>query len=329
MEMESPLISVIVPVYNIENYVRKCVGGIMEQTYKNIEIILVDDGSTDACPAICDELAETDARIKVLHTPNGDISVARNVGIKASRGDYITFIDGDDYVTPDYTLHLYELVKEYRAEISITSYCIQSEGAGQIQITKKPAYILVMNRHEALETYLYQKHFITSAWGRLFHRSLFSELEFPAGKVAEDQAIFYKLLDKAERVVYSSVIDYIYVQRSSSITHMQKDRMKNDSLEFLEEMKRYVTTKYPDLSDAVTSRCFKVNVYCLKYIPFRELYRKKHASIRADIIKYRRSVLANGAVPLKIRSAALFSYFGIWFLSIVFAVYNGIDSARG
>jgi glycosyltransferase involved in cell wall biosynthesis len=325
--MEGPLISVIVPVYNIEDYVRKCVESIMAQTYKNIEIVLVDDGSTDGSSAICDELAETDARIKILHTANGGQSVARNLGIKVSKGSYITFIDGDDYVTVDYILHLYELIKDHHADISITNYCIQRDGAKKPERKKDLSYVLLINRQEALEILLYKKHFSTSICGRLFRKALFDGLELLPGKVLEDLGFLYKLFDRAERLVYSSVVDYVYVQRSTSTLHTQSEAIIKDGVEIAEEMKQYITRKYPDLTEAVISRCFSSNVYCLKYISLRKLYRKEYANIRANIVKYRKSVLVNAAVSLKTRGAAFLSYFGIWFLRIVIAIYNALDPA--
>jgi glycosyltransferase involved in cell wall biosynthesis len=299
----------------------------MEQTYKNIEIIVVDDGSTDGSSAICDELAASDVRMKVLHTSNGGLSVARNRGIKASRGDYLVFVDGDDYVTADYILHLYELTKEYHADMSITNYCIQREGAKTPDKKKKPFYVISMNRREALEMWLYKKHFHSSVCGRLFRRSLFDGVEFPAGKLIEDFAVSYKIVDRAERLVYSSVVDYIYVQRATSTVHAQGETIIKDLVVFAEEMKQYVARKYPGLTEAVVSRCFSANVYCLKYIPFRKIYRKEYANIRANIVKYRKSALINAAAPLKTRCAAFLSYFGIWFLRTAMAIYNALDPA--
>jgi glycosyltransferase involved in cell wall biosynthesis len=325
--MEGPLISVIVPVYNIEEYVRKCLGSIMEQTYKNIEIIVVDDGSTDGSSAICDELAASDSRMKVLHTTNGGQSVARNRGIKASNGDYIAFVDGDDYVAVDYILHLYELMKEHRADISITNYCVQRDGAKEPEKEKEPLYVIFMNRREALEMLLYKKHFSTSVWGRLFRRSLFDGVEFPAGKILEDFALLYKIVDRAERLVYSSVVDYIYVQRATSTLHAKGETIIKDLPAFSEEMKQYVTRKYPELTEAVVFRCFFTSVSCLKYIPFRKLYRKEYANIRANIVKYRKNTLMNAEALLKARGAALLSYFGIWFLRIAMAIHNALDPA--
>jgi glycosyltransferase involved in cell wall biosynthesis len=322
--LKNPLISVIVPVYNIEKYIRKCVDSIVKQTYKNIEIILVDDGSTDSCPAICDELATLDTRIKVLHTANGGSSVARNVGIKISKGDCITFIDGDDYVTSNYVLYLHELTKEYHADISITNYCIQHDGKEKLKEQKEHPYVVFMNRYEALDTFLHQKHFGPSVWGKLFYRSLFDEVEFPEGKVAQDLGIIYKLLDRANRVVYSSAVDYIYVQRSTSITYTQRDRLENDVPEILEEMTRYITAKYPDLEDAVTCCCFGHNIRNLKHIPFREIYAEKHKNVRDNIVRYRKSVLMNPKVSFNTRSCAALSYLGIGTLKVCKTLYDKI-----
>jgi glycosyltransferase involved in cell wall biosynthesis len=322
--METSLVSVIVPVYNIEKYIRKCVGTIIEQTYKNIEIILVDDGSTDACPAICDELAGVDARIKVLHTANKGQSAARNVAVNMSKGDYIVFVDGDDYVTADYVLHLYELMKEYHADISITNYRIQRDDREKPKEKEEIPYVLFMNRHEALETFLYLQHFGTLSWGKLFHRSLFDNVNFPEGKISEDQAIIYKLLDRAERVVYSSVVDYVYVQRLTSTVHMQRGRLENDAFDFLEEMTQYITDKYSDLENAVAYYRFGHSFYYLKLAPFREIYKKKHMQIHDNIIKCRKSVLTNPKAAFSTSCYAALSYLGIGTLWVCKRIYDKI-----
>ncbi|MDR1376546.1 MAG: glycosyltransferase [Synergistaceae bacterium] len=325
--MEAPLISVIVPVYNIEKYIRKCVESIINQTYNNVEIILVDDGSTDGSSAVCDELAESDARVKVFHTTNGGQSVARNVGIKASNGDCIAFVDGDDYVTDDYILHLYKLMKDYHADISITNYRIQRDGAKKPKKKKEPLYALLMNRCEALEMLLYKKYFSTSVCGRLFRRPLLDDVEFFPGKILEDLGFSYKVFDRADRLVYGSTVEYIYVQRATSTLHTQGEAIIKDCAAFAGEMKEYIVCRYPNLTEAAISRCFSSNVFCLKYIPLRKLYREEYANIRTNILKYRKSTLLNAAAPSKTRGAALLSYLGIWFLRAVLAIYNALDPA--
>jgi glycosyltransferase involved in cell wall biosynthesis len=332
--MENPLISVVVPVYDIEKYIRRCVGTLTEQTYKNIEIILVDDGSADASPAICDGLAEADARLKVLHTANNGQSAAKNAAVRVSKGDYITFVDGDDYVAADYVLHLYELTRAHHADIAITDYRIQRDGEEKFdrggepgkKPGEKPPYVLLMNRYEALETLLYQKHFRQLSCGKLFRRSLFGGIEFPEGKVAEDLATFYKLLDRTELVAYSSAADYVYVQRSTSTIHAQRDRVKNDALEFLEEMERYILNKYPNLEKAAAFYCFVHSFHDLKQTPFREVYKAEHAKLRHNLIKYRRSVLTNAKARLSTRACAALSYLGIGTLMLCKAIYDRMKS---
>ncbi|MDR2175130.1 MAG: glycosyltransferase [Synergistaceae bacterium] len=322
--METPLVSVIVPVYNIEGYVRQCVGSITGQTCKNIEIILIDDGSTDGSPAVCDELSVSDTRVKVLHTPNGGLSAARNTGIEASKGDYVTFIDGDDYVSADYVLRLYELMKEYRTDISMTNYRIR-HGCGEAKKAEKAEalpYVLAMNRHDAMETFLYQKHFGTMVCGKLFRKALFDGLKFPVGKIVEDMGLFYKLLDRAEKVVYSSAADYVYVQRAGSISHSQKKKFTKDYVMFAEEMKRHIAQNHPDLLAAAVSRCFSANVNCLKNIPFRELYGEEYKDVRANIARYRKSVLLNAKAPFVNRAGAALSYLGTGTLKACKALYD-------
>lgn len=161
--MNNPLITVIIPCYKVEQYLPKCINSVLTQTYTNLEIILVDDGSPDNCGNICDNYAQKDSRIKVIHKTNGGLSDARNKGIDIAHGEYITFIDSDDYVSNDYIEVLYNLLKENNAQMSIClPYCISEMNETIIRINNKNKKI-IFNSEEALISMFYQKDFDTSA----------------------------------------------------------------------------------------------------------------------------------------------------------------------
>ena len=316
--MSDDLVSVLIAVYNTEEYLQRCVASIVNQSYYLIEIIIVNDGSTDNSATICEQLSEEDNRIKVIHQPNGGLSAARNTGIDNASGNYIVFIDSDDYVERDHIRNLYNLVTENEADISITDYIMEFENTGKRRkkkiLTNKA---IIMDREEAIEDFLYQKHFTTAIWGRLFKRTLFDDVSFPLGRTAQDVGVMYKLIDKANKVVFQSIPDYIYVQRDTSTVYSRINDRERDSLSLSEEMRSFIILKYPGLESAVISRCFSINTLALMRFPFKELYNENHSAVRSNIKKYRSSVLKDSKARLRNRGCALLSYFGLWVLKLL------------
>lgn len=211
------LITVVVPVYNVENYLEKCVNSIINQTYKNLEIILVDDGATDSSSKICDNLAEIDDRIKVIHKENGGLSSARNAGIDVAQGKYIGFIDSDDYIDDRMFEILYNSIIDNNADLSVCNYSWVNEEGRAFNTTKllDDSYSAV----DVLSKYLLEDF---ASWviacNKLYKTDLFSNIRYPIGKVNEDSFTIHRVLDKCDRI--SSVSDslYFYFQRQGSIT---------------------------------------------------------------------------------------------------------------
>ena len=199
-----PLISVIVPVYNVENYLDKSIGSILAQTYQNLELILVDDGSKDASGAMCDAWRAKDARIRVIHQANGGQALARNHGIDEAAGAYLAFIDSDDWIAPDYLETLYRLLQEHRAEISICDKQMIYESGGQAKSSEEEDQIRDYTNREALKALFYQREIDNSPWGKLYRASLFNGVRFPEGKIYEDLGTIYRLLYQCEAVLLSS-----------------------------------------------------------------------------------------------------------------------------
>lgn len=219
------LISVIVPVYNVENYIHKCVESIVNQTYKNLEIILVDDGATDNSGKICDELAETDSRIKVIHKENGGLSDARNAGIKVAKGEYFGFIDSDDYVDEELYSVLMKNMKDTGAAVSTCGRIFVYKGDEKPTVTENIP--VCMNSMEAVKE-IFIRNDITfhAAWDKLYKRELFDDIEFPVGRLFEDAAIMYKIFDKAGKIVSTKKQMCYYVQRQGSISNCAYNRNK-------------------------------------------------------------------------------------------------------
>ena len=185
---DEPLISIIIPVFNVERYLERCVESVLGQTYRHLEIFLVDDGSTDSSGEICEHLKKKDARIKVIHKINGGLSDARNAALDIVRGEWITFIDSDDWVEKKYVECLYEKAVKTNSQISIGSFVTTS---GATRTEEKELYNIVMDNEEAISNLLYQKYYTTSAWGKLYKSELFDKIRFPVGKLYEDVETIY------------------------------------------------------------------------------------------------------------------------------------------
>lgn len=218
MEQNKEMISIIVPVYNVEDYLCECVNSILEQSYTELEIILVDDGSTDLCPAMCDEYAKMDRRVKTIHKQNGGLADARNAGLRIATGEYIGYVDSDDYIHPRMYEWLYESIQESHAEIAICRFQPFSERAEEYH-GKMPNQ-KCFTRDEILDAYINEntEQLITpSVWSKLFKRECIEGLSFPVGKLCEDIVYTTKAFYNANKVSYLEAELYYYRQRVGSI----------------------------------------------------------------------------------------------------------------
>lgn len=219
------LISVIVPVYNVEDYIHKCVDTIVNQTYKNLEIILVDDGSTDNSGKICDELAQTDSRIRVIHKKNGGLSDARNAGIEVAKGEYLGFVDSDDYIDLEMYSVLMKNLKDTGAALATCGRIFVTNGGEVPEITEnKP---VCMSSDQAIkDLFLYNSMVFHAAWDKLYKRELFSDIKFPVGRLFEDAAIMFRIFEKAGKITATKKQMYYYIQRQGSISNCKYNKNK-------------------------------------------------------------------------------------------------------
>lgn len=194
-----PLISIIVPVYNVKDYLSKCLQSICGQTYKNLEIILIDDGSSDGSGELCDLFAQRDGRIKVIHQANAGQSAARNRGLAVAQGEFLGFVDSDDWIEPDMYEFLYCLLKENEADISICSHCRDKDGRSVAKYASGKQF--VFTRDEGIRALAVDKHIRNYVWDKLYKRCLFSDIAFPLNRIFEDIAISYQVFYKAENIV--------------------------------------------------------------------------------------------------------------------------------
>lgn len=238
---EKVKISIIVPVYKTEQYLSRCVESILGQTYSNLEILLVDDGSPDRCPEMCDTFAEQDQRVKVIHKQNGGLSDARNAGIEAATGDYLLFIDSDDYVSADMVqLLLYAACKEH-AEVAACSYFITQQNGKSVYSPKPDSYMVFTPEEAVADAFSSPSYCGITAWNKMFSAQLFRDLNirFPVGKIHEDTFTIYQILFQASKIVFIDRPLYYYVQTPNSIMRSEFDRRHLDVYEALGQAKEF------------------------------------------------------------------------------------------
>lgn len=252
MGNSEPLISVIVPVYKVEKYLDRCVLSIVNQTYKNLEIILVDDGSPDACPAMCDRWAEKDSRIKVVHKENGGLSDARNAGMSVAKGEYIGFVDSDDYVSFDMYERLLCNLEENGSDISCCGIKMVWDDGGERIMTPDGNYVL--DNLQALKSLIVEDRLKQVVWNRLYKRETVAGIPFPVGKYHEDVFWSYKAISRASKVSTVAAPCYFYVQRDDSIMGTSYSEKRLDAVEAYEERADFMAINYPSLLPIARSK---------------------------------------------------------------------------
>ena len=245
--MTRPLISVIVPVYQVEEYLDRCVQSIVNQTYKNLEIILVDDGSPDNCGVMCDAWAEKDSRIKVIHKKNGGLSDARNAGMAVATGSFLGFVDSDDYIAPE----MYELLhNRIVADGSDIAACgvemVWEDGTENRMLTQQGNRIL--DTRAAMEAVIEESGLKQPVWYKLYKTELVKDILFPVGKYHEDVFWTWQAVAGAEKVSIFDTPCYFYLQRSSSIMGEKYSLKRLDGLEAKCQRHRGIVEKMPELS---------------------------------------------------------------------------------
>ena len=243
--MEKDLISVIIPVYKVEKYLEKCIESIIKQTYTNLQIILVDDGSPENCGKICDEYAQKDSRIEVIHKANGGLSDARNVGINRANGRYIGFVDSDDYIKEDMYEKLINLIKEYNADVSICNLYDVIDGKEYVR--NKDNGIHEYSRIDILKEILLDKNIQSYAWNKLYKKELFDEIKYPIGKKYEDIGTTFYLFEKCNKIVVTSEPEYYYLKRADSLVNNVTESTILDYTEIIIQRYLYIKQNIEEL----------------------------------------------------------------------------------
>lgn len=262
------LISIVVPAYKVEKYLYKCIDSLINQTYKNIEIILVDDGSPDNTGKICDEYAEKDERIKVIHRKNGGVSAARNDGLSIATGDYYAFVDSDDFVAPEYCEKMLSKLKENNAEVALCKQKYFYEGEAP-EISREKCYANVYSIEDILYKTVVHGAFYDCMGGKMYAARLFDNIRFPVGRVYEDASVIYKLCESSNGKIVLVENEYYYYlrQRKGSISSEYSVQKQKDDYTMIRERYLYLKDKYPNIRDGIIAGYIRtiVNIFQMSY----------------------------------------------------------------
>lgn len=301
------LISIIVPVYNVEKYLPKCIESLLKQTYKKLEIILVDDGSTDQSGIICTSYEKLDRRIKVIHKQNGGLSDARNFGLNVAKGKYVTLVDSDDFVEPIMIEYLYTLISKYQADISVCQRNEVEEKNNVIHPHLTVQEEVVDGNRNCMKSFFTNKGIDTVACGKLYKNELFDKVRYPIGKYHEDVFTTYKLIAQAQRIAIGSEHLYNYLIRSNSISNSSFQMKHLDAIEANKQRSSFIKERYPEcLVYANAGIVYATNSCILKMINSK-IYK---SDILTDLQRNYRSYeydFLRGKSSLK---AKIFSVFG-------------------
>lgn len=273
-------ISIIVPVYNVEEFLEDCVESIINQTYKDLEVILVDDGSPDECPKICDELAKKDKRIKVIHKENGGLSSARNAGLNIMTGDYVMFVDSDDSIHSQTCEILINNLEKNDADISMATYrnVFGLKGLKERKYDKTKLKVKSYEHNEVFDLIFNKKiPMIMVAWMKLYKKEIFNDLRFENGKLHEDEFIIHKTFYLCKKLVFTNIPLYNYLQRQNSIIKSSFNVKRLHILEALEDRIKFVKENKPQYEEDAILQYMKVCILCY--------YRAKWANFDISILE--------------------------------------------
>lgn len=319
-----PLISIIVPVYNCENYLSRCIESIINQTYKNIEIILVNDGSTDSSGAICLNYQASDNRIVYLHQENRGQSSARNAGLDVSKGEYIGFADSDDYLQPDMIEQMYLCALKHNADMVACNHHQELE-SGERLLTESSEVSQIFNSSQAMKSMFIDNKISAAVWDKLFSRNLIQEIRFPVGYVCEDIPFVYNCVVKAKKIVRIDLPLYVYIIRAGSVSRVVYSPRNAGMYIYPKEILIDVRKKYKENIREAEYYCFRG----LLVLFFR--FYKSHSKdksikdFKKDFYRFLPKIMFNKYLPGKYKLFAVAVFLHIQKLSLKVAERLGIN----
>lgn len=306
-------ISIIVPVYNVEKYLNKCVDSILNQTFKDFELILVDDGSPDNSGTICDQYAKEDPRVRVIHKENGGLSSARNAGIEVAQGRYLGFIDSDDYIAEDmYELLHNNIIKE-DADLSICGIYDVYKGKDPKVLSE---FRKVCTKEETIKMVLEAKLISVHAVNKLYKKELFKDVKYPVGKITEDAAIIFQILEQCKKIAVDTTQKYFYFHRDESISSKKFSVRDLDTIETWQKNEVWLSKKYPILIQDVHTRVCWANFIVLDKLMLSERTnenKKISEEIRRFLLSNFSFIIKNNRLTMGRKMSLLFLLVGTSF----------------
>lgn len=307
--MEGPLITIIVPIYNVAVYMDRCVDSILTQTYRSLEVILVDDGSADGSAGKCDQWAQRDPRVKVIHQANAGLSMARNTALDIMTGEYVMMVDGDDYIAPHAVATLLSLITSTGAGIAAAGWCLFADGT-EPAIDPNKDKQTTFTSSEAINDVFYQHTLTNSACNKLFKSSIFKTLRFPQGLLYEDLAIIYDLLGEAGTIAHTTTMLYFYRQRTDGSITSTFTRQRANVIDIMEGLEQRIAGKAPQHLKAVRSRLlsayFNIFLLCPQDGSMDDIIDRCWTGIK----RLRKDCLLDSNVRLKNKLGILLSHLG-------------------
>ena len=300
----SKLVSILLPIYNMHKYLPDCMETLLNQTYEDIEIVLVDDGSCEECAQLCDSYKEKDHRVVVYHKTNGGISDARNFGVAKAKGEYITFVDPDDYVDRDYLMYLMNLMEKYHTKMAICQHRVVFKN-GKCEDFGKDIADEVITNEACIERLLYHNDIDTACWAKVYHRSLFQNIEYPVGKLFEDMGTTYKLMLLCDQIAVGHESKYSYRVHSNSIVPSDFKTTKFHLLEMTDNCAKDVTELYPSLAIAAERRQVYARLSTINQMAHTNKYPEKLNEMISFVKEHKNSVLKNSKAPKRDTVAVL------------------------
>lgn len=322
---ENPLVSIIVPMYKVENYLPRCLNSIASQTYDNIEVILVDDGSPDRCGKISDAFAKEHSYARVIHQANRGQASARNNAAGTASGDFIVFIDSDDFVEPDCIEYLVSLQRKYQADVAIGRFRYIYEGHEPAvpRNDKNEDKVIKMNAEEAIIRMNYNRGFGAMPWAKLYRKELILAHPFPEGQIYEDLATLYKILGDCDTVVLGNRKIYYWVQRTGSTMRMKFDERQMAAMDAVTAQIRYLKTRYPGALPSgkyrYTAKAAELIAVCFNSGGDREVFRR----LRNLMKRYAGEVLKDTHAKATMKARILAVRLGYLPARIVYAMHEG------
>lgn len=327
--MEYPLISVIVPVYKVEDYLPRCVDSLLAQTYPNLEIYLVDDGSPDRCGILCDEFAAADPRIRVIHKENGGLSSARNAGIDVAEGEYLGFVDSDDWVEPDFYEQLYAAAAKFGASMAYCGRLDEESGTGAQTVGLCPEREEVISGEEFVRRVFHWENVDSAAWDKLYRRELFREIRYPLGVICEDVPVTYRLALLGGRVAACPKPLYHYFHRPNSITTSLISPRNFRYVENVRKVEEDICQNWPQLEESaryLKTRTIGVTLQALEVSDpaVQEKFASQSREYRSQLRQQVGFIMKSSLFSQKERRDFLLMAFGLYKLPrAVYHVFKG------